>query len=319
MHDPVGTVGEPPGAALRAEVREGLCGQPKTLPSKLFYDAHGSALFEEITRLPEYYLTGAETALLRARVPRWITVLRPHSLVELGAGSATKTHILLDAMSATAKAATYVPVDVSAGFLEETAERLRREYPRLEIVPLVADISAEFEPPQGLPGPTVYAFLGSTIGNFKPPAAIDLLRRLRGAMRPDDRLLLGADLRKEVDVLEAAYNDASGVTAEFNRNVLRVLNRELGADFDMNAFEHRAFYNRQAHRIEMQLVSKRRQRVVIPHLCTVWFDAGESIRTEVSYKYDRDAIEQLFHAADLSLEAWSTDTGQRFALAVGAP
>lgn len=304
---------------MLAEVRAGLCCQPKELPSKLFYDARGSELFEEITRLPEYYLTRAERTLLRAWVPRWIAGIRPRSLVELGAGSASKTRVLLDAMTATTQHAVYVPVDVSAGFLEDTAQQLRRAYPGIEIAPVVADISADFEPPRGLPGPTVYAFLGSTIGNFEPPADVHLLRQLRRVMRPMDRLLLGADLRKDTDVLEAAYNDGRGVTAEFNRNVLRVLNRELDASFDMSSFEHRAFYNLREHRIEMHLVSKRRQRVTIPDIGVVHFEPGESIRTEVSYKYDRDAIERLFGAAGLALGAWSTDAAERFALAIGVP
>lgn len=304
---------------MLAEVAAGLSAPQKELPPKYFYDHRGSVLFEEITGLPEYYLTRAERVLLRTWMPRLVPALGTRTLVELGAGSAEKSRIILDAMRAARTAERYVPIDVSAAFLEETAERLRGEYPGLAVTPAVADISEELSLPHDLAAPALFAFLGSTIGNFYPPAAIRLLGRVRGAMRAGDRFLMGADLRKDVAVIEAAYNDSRGVTAEFNRNMLRVLNRELGADFDPAAFEHRAFYDREAHRIEMHLVALRAQTVQVPGIPLVRFAAGESIRTEISCKYDVPSIAALFAASKLRLESWKTDPEHRFALVVGAP
>jgi L-histidine N-alpha-methyltransferase len=301
-----------------AEVAAGLAAPQKELPPKYFYDHRGSVLFEEITRLPEYYLTRAERTLLHSWMPRLVPALGTRALVELGAGSAEKSRIILDAMRATGIAELYVPIDVSAAFLDETADQLRREYPGLTVTPAVADISEELNLPRGLASPALFAFLGSTIGNFYPPAAIRLLSRVRAAMRAGDRFLMGADLRKDIAVIEAAYNDARGVTAEFNRNMLRVLNRELGADFDPETFEHRAFYEAEAHRIEMHLVATRPQAVHIPGIGSVRFVAGESIRTEISCKYDVPSIAALFSAAGLRLKSWKTDPEHRFALVVGA-
>lgn len=302
---------------MRAEVRDGLLADPPRLPSKYFYDDRGSRLFEEITTLPEYYLTRAERAVLRDRVPSWIASIRARSLVELGAGSAAKTRIILDAMARAEVGDLYVPIDVSGPFLERTAERLRRTYPRLEVRPVVADISAGFDVPADRPRPTLFAFLGSTIGNFSSPAAAALLRRVRRAMAAGDRFLLGVDLRKSRDRLEAAYNDARGITAEFNRNILRVLNRELGADFDPESFEHRAFYSAERHRIEMHLVSAKDQEVTIPGAGRFRFREGESIRTEISRKYDRASVAELFAGAGLELDDWATDPDALFALALG--
>jgi L-histidine N-alpha-methyltransferase len=307
------------GERMLAEVSAGLAKAQKELPPKYFYDARGSLLFDEITRLPEYYLTRAERALLGAWAADLIAGLRPRTLIELGAGSAEKTRVILDAMRDAGVAEAYVPMDVSAAALERTAAALREEYPRLSVVPCVADISAEFSFPPHLPRPILYSFLGSTIGNFEPPAAARLLRQVRAAMEPRDRFLLGADLDKDPRRIEAAYNDARGVTAEFNRNVLRVLNRELGADFDPDAFEHRAFYDRGRRRVEMHLVSKCNQAVTVPGVGVVPFRAGESVRTEISCKYDRAAVEALFAAAGLRVEAWRADAGGDYALVVGAP
>ncbi len=304
---------------MLAEVAAGLTAPQKELPPKYFYDHRGSELFEEITRLPEYYLTRAERALLERWMPRLIPSLRTRALVELGAGSAEKTRIILDAMRAAGTAELYVPIDVSARFLRETADRLRREYPGLTVTPAVADIAEGLNLPRALPAPALFIFLGSTIGNFYPPAAIRLLARVRAALRPGDRFLIGADLRKDPAVIEAAYNDAEGVTAEFNRNVLRVLNHELAADFDPDAFEHRAFYDRDAHRIEMHLVARSAHRVTVPGIGEVRFAEGESIRTEISAKHDLPSLAVLFSAAGLRLDAWQTDAGRRFVLAVSAP
>jgi L-histidine N-alpha-methyltransferase len=316
MHRPLvrETIADP---RMLAEVAAGLGAPQKELPPKYFYDQRGSELFEEITRLQEYYPTRTERTLLEAWMPSLVRRLGTRALVELGAGSAEKSRIILDAMRDAGTAELFVPIDVSATFLSQTAARLRREYPRLAVEPAIADIAEELNLPRRLPRPALYAFLGSTIGNFYPPAAIRLLGRVRGAMEPGDRFLMGVDLRKDVARVEAAYNDARGVTAEFNRNMLLVLNHELGADFDPSAFDHLAFYEPVAHRIEMHLVSRRAQVVTVPGLGAIGFDAGESLRTEISCKHDRESVAQLFEAAGLELEEWRTDPAALFALVVG--
>ena len=301
-----------------AEVAAGLSFPQKELSPKYFYDQRGSELFEEITRLEEYYPTRTERALLEAWMPGLIRRLGTRTLLELGAGSAEKSRVILNAMRAAGTAEVYVPIDVSASFLSQTATRLRREYPRLAVEPAIADISEDFSLPRRLPRPALYAFLGGTIGNFYPTAAIRLLGRVRAAMEPGDRFLMGVDLRKDVARIEAAYNDAAGVTAAFNRNMLLVLNQELGASFDPMAFDHRAFYEPVAHRIEMHLVSRREQWVEVPGVGTVHFAAGESLRTEISCKHDRESVAQLFESAGLEIEAWRSDPDSLFALVVGA-
>ena len=301
-----------------AEIRDGLSRAQKELPPKFFYDERGSRLFEEITELPEYYLTRTERALLEEWMPRWIGALRPRSVVELGAGSGRKTRIILDAMLAHG-GELYVPVDISEDFLESTASELRAEYGRLHVWPLVADIGGTLDLPRGLPAPVLLAFLGSTIGNFTPAAAVALLSQLREAMGPADRFLLGADLRKDPAVIEAAYNDSRGVTAEFNLNMLRVLNAEFGADFDPAAFEHRAFYHTGDHCIEMHLVSTVDQRVRIPGAGEFALARGESIRTEISCKQDRASIEAILAGAGMEIREWVTDGEERYALVLAAP
>jgi L-histidine Nalpha-methyltransferase len=304
---------------MLAEVAEGLAAPQKELSPKYFYDHRGSELFEEITRLSEYYPTRTERAILEEWMPKLIPTLRTRTLVELGAGSAEKSRVILDAMRGAGTGELYVPIDVSATFLAGTAARLRREYPGLLVEPAVADISEELNLPRRMPRPVLFAFLGSTIGNFYPPAAMRLLRRVRAAMKPGDRFLMGADLRKDIALIEAAYNDSQGVTADFNRNMLRVLNHELGADFDPEAFAHRAFYDRVAHRIEMHLVSTRPQQVTVPGIGRVSFAQGETLRTEISCKHDRESVAGLFEPAGLRIESWRTDPDRLFALAVGAP
>lgn len=304
---------------MLAEVAAGLAAPQKELPPKYFYDRRGSELFEEITRLPEYYLTRAERSILEAWMPSLLPELGVHSLVELGAGSAAKTRVILEALRAAGGPGTYVPIDVSADFLDDTAQTLRHEFPGLAVQPVIGDIDRELVLPDRLPRPMLVAFLGSTIGNFDPAAALGLLLRVRHVMRPDDRFLLGVDLRKDVAVLEAAYNDGAGVTAAFNRNVLHVLNRELGADFDVAAFEHRAVYDRELHRIEMYLVSTREQEVHLPGAGRFRLARGETIRTEISCKYDRASVAALFRAARFRIGAWRTDPEGRFALVLGVP
>jgi L-histidine N-alpha-methyltransferase len=300
--------------AMAAEVWAGLSRPQKELSPKYFYDARGSALFDEITRLPEYYPTRTERALLRSWAPSWVRSFHPRSLVELGAGSADKTRILLDAMRTAG--AWYVPVDISTAYLE-VATRLGEDYPLLRVLPAESDITARLDVPADLPRPVLFAFLGSTIGNFEAAAAVPLLRRVAAAMTDDDRFLMGADLKKDITVLERAYNDARGVTAEFNRNILRVLNRETGADFRVDQYDHLAYYDQVHERIEMHLVARERQLVRIPGKGTITVAAGESMRTEISCKYDRERVTELFDAAGLSLEQWTTDGGGLYALAVG--
>jgi len=303
---------------LLDEISVGLRRPQKELPSKLFYDERGSELFEEITDLPEYYLTRAEQGLLHEHIPGWVEKQRPHSLVELGAGSATKTRIVLDAMHANEVGEVYVPVDISADFLERTAAELRREHPDMTVIPLAADFTRSFTLPPSLPHPALLTFLGSTIGNLTSTAAVDLLRRARSEMHSEDRFLLGLDLRKDVRVLEAAYNDARGVTAEFNLNVLRVINRRFGANFDLSTFRHRAIYNARDFQMEMHLVSTRLQTVSIPHVGEVELREGETIRTEVSRKYDRLSVASLFTAAGLTVAKWQEDAEGLFALTLAS-
>lgn len=305
-------------ARMREEVVRGLSRPRKEIAPKYFYDTRGSELFEEITRLEEYYPTRTERALLEAWSDPWVRELRPAALVELGAGSARKSRILLDAMSGSGSGRLYVPVDVAGDFLESTATQLRAEYPDLAVVPAVADFTATLTLPLTPPRPTWYALLGSTLGNFDTEPAVELLGRVARRLRVEDRFLVGVDLRpgphKSVARLEAAYNDAHGVTAAFNLNVLRVLNRELASDFDVESFRHRAFYAAAHGRIEMHLVSLRPQLVRIPGAGLVAFREGETIRTEISSKYDRASLERLLSAAGLRVARWVEDPEGLFAL-----
>jgi L-histidine N-alpha-methyltransferase len=309
----------PASLRMLADVRSGLLAQRKELPPTYFYDAYGSRLFDEITRLPEYYLTRTELALLESRAGDIIDIASPRALAELGAGTATKSRVLLRALMAPPRTnAQYLPIDVDADTLRLTAESLRIDFPTLEVLPIVADMREEVRA-SGAHHPLLYAFLGSTIGNFTPDAAEQLLDRVRATLRPTDRLLLGVDLVKDVATLEAAYNDTRGVTVEFNRNVLRVLNRELGADFDIGAFTHHAFYNRELRRIEMHLVARTAQRVHVPGIGTLPIAAGESIRTEISCKYDRESVRALLEDSGFALTQWMTDADAQFALALAEP
>ena len=215
------------------------------------------------------------------------------------------------------RGAVYVPVDISAAYLDEVARTVSSAYPHVRVLPSASDIGRHISIPDGLPRPALFAFLGSTIGNFDAHAAAALLARVAHAMRPDDAFLLGADLRKEQAVLELAYNDPRGVTAEFNRNMLRVVNREAGTNFDVEAFDHLAYYAPVEQRIEMHLVARTAQQIDVPGYGTVAIASGESIRTEISCKYDRARIEELFAAAGLVLEEWMPDAQSYYALAVG--
>lgn len=313
--------GTPPYTVRRSrqqmvrDVRQGLTKKPKQLSSKYFYDERGSELFEEITQLPEYYLTRAERLLLEQRIGEIVGAARPCSLVELGAGSASKTRIILDEMRASGCAECYLPVDVSRDFLEATALQLRADYPDVEIKPVVSDITERFSLPP-LVAPTLFAFLGSTIGNFPRQQAINLLSHIAGQMGVADRFLLGADLIKDAAIINSAYNDSRGVTAAFNLNVLERLNRELNADFPLAEYEHRAFYSSENHRVEMHLIARKPHKVVIPEIGEISFEEGESIRTELSYKYDRPMLEDILTASGLEIEKWMPASDGAFVLAL---
>ena len=313
--------GTPPYTVRRSrqqmlrDVRVGLSKTPKQLSPKYFYDERGSELFEEITQLPEYYLTRAERSLLEQKIGSVVATVRPCSLVELGAGSATKTRIILDAMRNSGCAECYVPIDVSRDFLEATAVQLQADYADIKIVPVVSDITEAFTLPS-LSSPTLVVFLGSTIGNFPRDAAVKLLSHVARLMSPPDRFLLGADLIKDTEIISRAYNDSSGVTAAFNLNILERLNRELNADFDLRDFQHKAFYNSDNHRVEMHLIAGRDHKVIIPEIGEIRFEKGESILTELSYKYDRPILEEILSASGLVLEQWIPDDDSTFALAL---
>ncbi|WP_431997733.1 L-histidine N(alpha)-methyltransferase [Streptomyces fungicidicus] len=300
-------------AALRADVREGLTGSPKTLPPKWFYDAHGSELFEEITALPEYYPTRAEREILLARADEIAAASGARTLVELGSGSSEKTRHLLDALTGLH---TYVPVDVSESALTLAGRALAADRPGLDVHALIADFTAPLTLP-ATPGPRLVAFLGGTVGNLLPAERAGFLAAVRGLLAPGDALLLGTDLVKDEEVLVRAYDDAAGVTAAFNRNVLSVVNRELGADFDPAAFGHVAVWDAGHEWIEMRLRSLTAQTVKIPALeLAVDFSAGEELRTEVSAKFRKEGVRHELSEAGLELTHWWTDEEARFALSL---
>ncbi|MGD6749226.1 L-histidine N(alpha)-methyltransferase [Streptomyces sp. BH105] len=300
-------------AALRSDVLHGLTHSPKTLPPKWFYDARGSELFDEITQLPEYYPTRAEREILIARAHEIAEATGARTLVELGSGSSDKTRHLLDAL---AGLTTYVPVDVSESALRGAADTLLAERPALDIHAMVTDFTTAFDLPQ-TPGPRLVAFLGGTIGNLLPDERSAFLGAVRGLLSPGDFFLLGTDLVKDEATLVAAYDDAAGVTAAFNKNVLTVMDRELGADFDPDAFEHVALWNAECEWIEMRLRATTAQTVKIPDLdLEVDFAAGEEVRTEVSAKFRQEVVKAELHEVGLELAHWWTDTEGRFALSL---
>ncbi|MFJ2113260.1 MULTISPECIES: L-histidine N(alpha)-methyltransferase [unclassified Streptomyces] len=304
------------GAALRADVLQGLTRTPKVLPPKWFYDARGSELFEEITRLPEYYPTRAEREILLTRAPRIAAVTGARALIELGSGSSDKTRHLLDELMEVTGLAHYVPVDVSESALTGAAESLLAERPGLHVHALIADFTASLVLPS-TPGPRLVAFLGGTIGNLLPPERAEFLASVRALLAPGDSLLLGTDLVKDESVLVRAYDDTAGVTAEFNKNVLGVINRELGADFDPDDFEHVARWDREEEWIEMRLRARRALAVKIPELdLVVHFEAGEEVRTEVSAKFRQDRVRDELAVAGMELAHWWTDGEGRFALSL---
>jgi L-histidine Nalpha-methyltransferase len=304
-------------AALAADVARGLTATPKWLPPKWFYDDAGSVLFDEITRLPEYYPTRREREILRTHASDVAAQTQARILVELGAGSAEKTRLLLDALQLEGTLERYVPVDVSDSALVEAATAVAEEYPDLAVHGVVADFEAHLEL---LPTDErrLVAFLGGTVGNFEPAARAQFLSRVAGSLRPGDAFLLGTDLVKDPDRLVRAYDDAAGVTARFNLNVLAVVNRELGADFDLGAFAHVARWDPDQEWIEMRLRSTRAQTVHVKALdVDVSFAADETMRTEISAKFTRARVEREFAAAGLSLASWWTDPSSDYAVSLG--
>jgi L-histidine Nalpha-methyltransferase len=307
------------GAAMARDIRLGLTTRPKELAPKYFYDERGSRLFEQITELEEYYPTRAEREILAHRSAEIVAAAAtPGMLVELGSGSAAKTRHLLDAMRAAGCLSTYVPVDISEEITRRTAEELVEEYPGLTVRGLVCDFEHDLERiPNG--GGRLVAFLGGTIGNLYPDARRDFLRRLAALLEPGDRILLGTDLVKETRRLEAAYDDPGGVTAEFNKNVLLVLNREFGADFDLDRFEHVARYDPEAARMDICLRSLAEQVVRLDGLdLTVRFAAGEEMRTEISAKFTREGLEAIYREAGLTPDGWFTDVAGDYALSLAS-
>jgi L-histidine Nalpha-methyltransferase len=307
--------------SLRADALAGLSATPKSLPPKWFYDAQGSALFEKITELPEYYPTRAERSILRAVSGQIASSSGARVLVELGSGSSEKTRLLLDALRDAGTLRAYVPVDVSESALVLAGDALAAQYPGLEVDAVVSD----FEEHLGLPArdeaePRLVAFLGSTIGNMVPAERAAFLARVRGELHPGDTFLLGTDLVKDPAVLVAAYDDAAGVTAAFNKNVLAVLNAELGADFDLDGFEHVAVWDAVNEWIEMRLRSVSRQEVHVRDIgLTVTFGAGEEMRTEVSAKFRREGVAAELAAAGFAMRSWWTDEAGQFGLSLSEP
>ena len=296
-----------------AEIRRGLRREQKALSPKFFYDDRGSQLFDRITQLPEYYLTSAELSIMQRHVDEMAALAGPQaSLIEFGSGSSTKTRILLAHLE---RLAAYVPVDISREHLVSAANRIAADFPHIEVLPVAADFTKPFDlpNPRVMPLRNIVYFPGSTIGNFTPEAALDLLRVMHHEAAEDGALLIGVDLKKDKAILERAYNDSAGVTAEFNLNLLRRLNREFGADFDLDAFEHLALYSETHGRIEMHLVSLRKQSVTLAG-DTFHFDEGETIRTEYSHKYTLEEFAAMADRASFEVHTTWVDDGGLFSV-----
>jgi L-histidine Nalpha-methyltransferase len=307
--------------ALADDVLDGLTRPFKELPPKHFYDATGAELFDRICELPEYYPTRAERAILEQRSADIVTATGAAELVELGSGTAAKTRLLLAAMAEAGTLRRYVPIDVTEAMVLECADALVDEFPGLRVHGIVGDFERHLTHIPAPDGPRVVAFLGGTIGNFTPGSRRRFLRGLAKLLRPGvDHLLLGTDLVKDPAVIEAAYDDSAGVTAEFNRNVLRVINRELDADFDVDAFEHVAFFDREREWIEMRLRAQRRMDVEVRKLgLKVAFAPREELRTEISAKFTEERLRGDLAAAGLELREVLTDPDDLFALSLSSP
>ena len=305
--------------ALRADARAGLTASPKTLPPRWLYDEHGSELFEKITQLEEYYPTRAERSILAAVAPQIAAATGAATLVELGAGAADKTRLLLDALRDAGTLRGFVPVDVSEEALIAAAGRVLASYPGLAVRAVVSDFEEHLGLPDD-PGPRLVAFLGSTIGNLEPVPRAGFLASVRARLHPGDALLLGTDLVKDAGVLRLAYDDPAGVTAAFNKNMLAVLNTQLGANFEADAFDHVVRWDAGREWIEMRLRSAEQQSVTVPAIgLTVKFAAGEEMRTEVSAKFRRDGVTAELAAAGFTMRHWWTDAGGQFGLSLSVP
>jgi L-histidine N-alpha-methyltransferase len=300
------------------DVHAGMVSSRKFLLPKYFYDADGSELFEKITELPEYYPSRVETKLLASIVDDLVARIQPKEIVELGSGSSSKTQLLLNASQSSLK--RYIPLDVSSSIVNSTAKRLLSKYPQLSIHAIIGDFEQHLAMIPPSIGRRTVLFLGSTLGNLNETSRLNLLQEIRKIVVPGDCVLLGVDLVKEVRILEEAYNDSQGVTAAFNRNILAVINKNLQADFQLEMFRHNAFYNEERSRIEMHLISQGNQTVRIKGLnLDVLFRPEESIWTESSYKFTRDAVENMLAHADLPLVQWYTDSEAQFGIAVASP
>lgn len=301
---------------MKDECRVGLLKNPKEIPPKFFYDARGSVLFEQITELPEYYQTRTERKILEDVVGVLETRHRFRQLLEFGSGSSSKTRVLLDAMHESGNLELYLPLDVSESIVRMTAERLVDDYPEMRVHGIIGDFTRHLaEIPKG--AHRLLVFLGGTIGNFRPEDATIFLRDVASTMGPHDRLLLGTDLVKEPRRIEAAYNDSKGVTAEFNLNVLSAINARLGADFDLENYDHLAPYREDVQWIEMRLRAKRSRRVSIPALdMEIGIDAGEEILTEISRKFTRASANHMVESAGLEMTDWFTDDESLFGLSL---
>ncbi|HWF51095.1 MAG TPA: L-histidine N(alpha)-methyltransferase [Solirubrobacteraceae bacterium] len=307
--------------SLANDVLDGLTRPFKELPPKHFYDARGSELFERICELPEYYPTRAERSILESRAAEIVKATGAGELVELGSGAADKARILLDAMADAGTLRRYVPLDVSEVVVRDAAAQLVEEHPELRVHGVIGDFERHLNRvPAPIAGtPRIVALLGGTVGNFPPGTRRRLLRSVAALLGPEDRLLLGTDLVKDPAVIEAAYDDTEGITAEFNRNVLHVVNRELDADFTPEQFDHVAFFDRRHEWIEMRLRARRPCSVLIGDLgLRVEFAAGEELRTEISAKFTRKRIEADYLAAGLALDRWYTDENEHYALSLAA-
>ncbi|HEV3072571.1 MAG TPA: L-histidine N(alpha)-methyltransferase [Solirubrobacteraceae bacterium] len=313
-------LGEGQERSLAQDAREGLTRPFKELPPKHFYDARGAELFDQICDLPEYYPTRTERAILHRSALELAELTGAVELVELGSGTAAKTRVLLDAMSELGQLERYVPVDVTEGMVRECAQELTSEYPGLQVHGVVGDFERHLSQVPAPRGQRLVVFLGGTIGNFPPADRAAFLRQISNLLGPGDHLLMGTDLVKDPSVLEAAYDDSQGVTAEFNRNLLHVLNRELEADFDPDDFEHVARFDRHNEWIEMRLRSRRRHTVTVRALdLPVHFHEGEEMRTEISAKFTRERVSDDLAGADLTLVRWLTDPDEQFALTLSTP
>ncbi|MEA2314142.1 MAG: L-histidine Nalpha-methyltransferase [Solirubrobacteraceae bacterium] len=301
--------------SLAEDVLDGLTRPFKELPPKHFYDARGAELFDRICELPEYYPTRTERAILQESAEEIAQLTGAVELVELGSGTASKTRVLLDALHAAGTLERYVPVDVTERMVRDCAEELTSEYAGLRVHGVIGDFERHLDRVPAADGPRIVAFLGGTIGNFPPGSRRRFLRKIARLLEPEDHLLMGTDLVKDPRVLEAAYDDAQGVTAEFNLNLLRVLNRELQADFDPQDFEHVALFDSEHEWVEMRLRARREHTTVIRDLdLAVHFEAGEELRTEISAKFTPARLEGDLSAAGLELVRWLTDPQELFAL-----